>query len=293
MFLRRAERAEAGRGIQYLLQRKTLGGREYYHDKRVAYGLPKDEQEIHRLDFQHFMLRQVMQGNYMAPIDNPKNILDVGAGTGRWAIEMAQSFPDAQVIGLDLEEVPTEQKRPRKYLFQQGNVLYPGLPYGNESFDFVHMRLLAMGIPTYKWAPIIQELLRVTRPGGWVELVETGNTIFPEGPLTRQYYEYVRLISRRAGINLDAIPELSRFASAAGMQHIKEFHMDVPIGQWAGRIGRLGERNMECLYEAIKPRLIREGNMPVEKVDEFWTRMVVEWNNRKAKKRFYVICGQK
>lgn len=42
----------------------------------------------------------------MAPIDNPKTILDVGTGTGIWAIEMGDMFPDAKIIGTDL--APTQ-----------------------------------------------------------------------------------------------------------------------------------------------------------------------------------------
>src|SRR5579872_6941853 len=69
-----------------------------------AYALPKDEREVSRLDLQHFILRNVLQGNYRAPIGQPGAILDVGAGTGRWAQEMAQAFPFTRVVGSDLVE---------------------------------------------------------------------------------------------------------------------------------------------------------------------------------------------
>ncbi len=39
---------------------------------------------------------------YFAPIDKPESILDVGTGTGIWAIEMGDDFPDAQILGTDL-----------------------------------------------------------------------------------------------------------------------------------------------------------------------------------------------
>jgi ubiquinone/menaquinone biosynthesis C-methylase UbiE len=52
--------------------------------------LPKDEGEINRLDFQHFMLRYVLRGNFAAPIRAPRDILDVGCGTGTLAIDVAR-----------------------------------------------------------------------------------------------------------------------------------------------------------------------------------------------------------
>lgn len=42
---------------------------------------------------------------HLAPLANPKRILDIGTGTGIWAIEMAEQYPDAQVIGIDLSPI--------------------------------------------------------------------------------------------------------------------------------------------------------------------------------------------
>ncbi len=48
----------------------------------------------------------LMGGNlYLAPIVDPKTVLDIGTGTGIWAIEMADQYPDATVIGTDLSPV--------------------------------------------------------------------------------------------------------------------------------------------------------------------------------------------
>ncbi len=80
---------------------RVMGGRQRVVG--LPYTLPADMEEIDRLDFLHYMLRFAFQGNYAAPITNPGSILDVGAGTGRWAIEMAQAFPHARVIGLDVK----------------------------------------------------------------------------------------------------------------------------------------------------------------------------------------------
>lgn len=44
---------------------------------------------------------------FNAPIgEKPARILDVGTGTGIWAIEIGDDYPDAEIIGTDLS--PTQ-----------------------------------------------------------------------------------------------------------------------------------------------------------------------------------------
>lgn len=45
------------------------------------------------------------QSIYEAPLEDPEQILDIGTGTGIWAIEMADMFPNAEVIGTDLSPI--------------------------------------------------------------------------------------------------------------------------------------------------------------------------------------------
>lgn len=55
----------------------------------LAYPYPNDEQELDRLDMQHHMFKLVMNNKlYHVPLNNPKQILDIGTGSGIWPIEM-------------------------------------------------------------------------------------------------------------------------------------------------------------------------------------------------------------
>jgi methylase of polypeptide subunit release factors len=54
----------------------------------------------------HEILLHVLGDNlYLAPLENPQAILDVGTGTGIWAVEVAEKFPDCEVIGTDIRYV--------------------------------------------------------------------------------------------------------------------------------------------------------------------------------------------
>lgn len=55
----------------------------------VVYFYPNDEQELDRLDMQHHMLKLVCDDRlFFSPLRKPKQILDIGTGSGIWAMEM-------------------------------------------------------------------------------------------------------------------------------------------------------------------------------------------------------------
>ena len=72
--------------------------------------MPTDEKEQDRLDMHHEILLQVMKGELLlAPLKDPHRILDIGTGTGIWAVDVGDKFPAAEVIGTDLRYLTTSR----------------------------------------------------------------------------------------------------------------------------------------------------------------------------------------
>ncbi|KAL1981644.1 hypothetical protein VTN96DRAFT_2358 [Rasamsonia emersonii] len=59
------------------------------------------------MSLDHYIQQLVLGGTiFCAPISpNPRRILDLGTGTGLWAIDMAKKYPQATVIGTDLSPI--------------------------------------------------------------------------------------------------------------------------------------------------------------------------------------------
>lgn len=242
---------------------EQISGREYAEG--VPYALPSDMGEMNRLDFQHFVLRQAFKGNYAAPLGQPASILDVGSGTGLWAREMAATFPDAQVVGVDIK-APAEIERgaaatdPRlaHYRFVAGNIL-EGLPFPDASFDFTHQRLLFFAIPSDRWQFVLDELARVTRPGGWVEVVEGRYGYEPMGPAAQRIADVMLSAMLQRGIDPRNSNNLARYLESAGLRPAQTRTVKLPVGAWGGRIGQLAATDVQTFSQASKPLLLAQG----------------------------------
>ncbi|HSR25588.1 MAG TPA: class I SAM-dependent methyltransferase [Candidatus Eisenbacteria bacterium] len=224
-----------------------------------AYVLPRDAREIDRLDVQHFAAKAAHAGrNYLAPIAEPARILDVGCGTGQWAFELCAEFPPALVVGLDL--VPSKPRPPGNYRFVRGNVLQ-GLPFLSETFDFVHQRLMVSGIPLKMWPATVRDLVRVTRPGGWLELSEAMPYVEPEGPATRRLWDLLRQLGRSVGLDTmgHVAGGLGRYLEGAGAESVQVHTHRLPIGDWGGQVGAWMASDVRSLFMRMIPAFTPSG----------------------------------
>ncbi|HLR70730.1 MAG TPA: demethylmenaquinone methyltransferase [Pseudogracilibacillus sp.] len=103
--------------------------------------------------------------------------LDVCTGTGDWAIALGKAVgKDGEVIGLDFSKnmlTIAHEKNAQEQLeqlhFTHGNAM--DLPFEDNTFDYVTIGFGLRNVPDYK--TVLQEMHRVTKPGGKVVCLET------------------------------------------------------------------------------------------------------------------------
>ncbi|KAG8800376.1 hypothetical protein FRC16_003049, partial [Serendipita sp. 398] len=144
------------------------------------YYLPSDDPEWTRLEKQHIAVVIGLGGLYPAKEEvrailqpqegETKRILDLGCGTGTWAIEMAREYPHAQVVGVDLAPVPMDREAiPSNCQFEIDNINL-GLSHFRDHFDVIHIRFVGSGLQNFKERT--REIHSCLKPGGiviWID----------------------------------------------------------------------------------------------------------------------------
>jgi len=210
-------------------------GRRYHAHHDGAYYLPNDEDEINRLDLQHIIWRMSLDGGlYISPLpQNITNALDLGTGTGIWAIEFAREHPNAQVIGVDLSPIQPSFV-PDNCSFIVDNIEEEWVY--RQKFDFIHARALVLGV--HDWPKLIRQAWNYTKPGGWIELQEIqassscdDGSAAPDSP-TMQWSRHVLEATRKVGLNPTAAEQFPKLLEEQGYINLHTRSSRWAIGGW-------------------------------------------------------------
>jgi SAM-dependent methyltransferase len=238
------------------------------------YLLPRNAQESLRQRQQHAIFFDALHAHVVAspalPLGPGARMLDAGCGDGYWLFDVTGAHPEAGA-GLDVQEPTSLTTGTFPFTFVRGSVL-ERLPLADAAFDIVHQRMLCAAIPQDRWPSVVRELVRLTRPRGWIELVEGGPIERIPAPCTavRQLAEWTIALARERGIDLEAthrLGEILRAAAGLNQQTIIAYERPLALGYAAGSLGARAADNWLAARASLKSRIIEHGWSDAESYD--------------------------
>ncbi|KAF5009480.1 hypothetical protein FDECE_4303 [Fusarium decemcellulare] len=189
-------------------------------------------------------------------------VLDVGTGSGLWAMEFADQYPHTKVVGTDISPVqPT---------MVPGNLCFEiedctkSWDRKHDYFDFVHLRGLTGSIE--EWSDLFSQVYRHTKPDGLVESheasfrfrsdhrrIKSGSALERMGNMFEQAG-----IQRRCSFTIVDEGTQRKCMEEAGFAILEERKLRMPIGSWPldPKYKVAGEFAHAALYEDIEGYLL-------------------------------------
>ncbi|KAL2126814.1 hypothetical protein VTI74DRAFT_189 [Chaetomium olivicolor] len=191
-------------------------------------------------------------------MDKVEKVLDVGTGTGIWAMDMADTYPHVTVIGTDISPIQPGWVPPNLF-FEHEDMTQPW-SFADNSFDFVHMRYLFGAVAD--WDELFKQAYRVCKPGGYVQSFETDALVFsedgsiPEGSPLDQWGKMFKEAGKKTGRSFLVINEdLQRKGlEAAGFTNMVQWDMNCPLTAWStdSRLHEIGRFSHAALNQDVE-----------------------------------------
>ncbi|ORZ16071.1 S-adenosyl-L-methionine-dependent methyltransferase [Lobosporangium transversale] len=273
---------------------RWIDGRRHHNNEDAVYVLPNDIDEMDRLHLQHYVIRHAFNGNTRAKFDGKihKDVLDVGCGPGTWILEMSTEHTETNFTGIDISAVWPTEIRPRNCRFQVVNAIQ-GLPFEDNTFDFVYQRFMILAYPAKDWPFIVQELVRVTKPGGIIELTEMPVATSSNGPELTKILDVLERGCISKGLDPKVARKLDILLQEAGIKDVKTSHTSIEIGAWGKKVGQLMRENMAGLWSSLKGWLKELTGMTDAQYDSMIKRIFVEYEDYQCYVNCYCAWGVK
>ncbi|CAG8438530.1 1602_t:CDS:2 [Diversispora eburnea] len=106
-------------------------------------------------------------------------------------IKKKKYYPQTKFTGIDIAPIFPTSVKPQNVEFIQANIL-KGLPFKDNTFDFVMIRLMIFAFTIDEWEKAVKEAVRVCKVGGWIEMMEKDILFFGAGRIANGIQHWQR-----------------------------------------------------------------------------------------------------
>ncbi|HEY0752335.1 MAG TPA: methyltransferase domain-containing protein [Ktedonobacteraceae bacterium] len=180
-------------------------------------------------------------------LDDFEHVLDFISGTGTWALNVARMYPEIEVLGLERQSRLVNYASMQAEVRQLGNVSYAQLgtdltrlAFADNFFDLVNANYLFTMLHPHEWQAFFQECLRITRPGGYIRVLEQDWGMTNSPAIEKLSVLFLRGLKKANlglspdGRSIGVLPLLRSFLARAGWISIRQRVMVTDYLQGSG-----------------------------------------------------------
>ncbi|KAF9924861.1 hypothetical protein BGZ65_008099, partial [Modicella reniformis] len=143
-----------------------------------------------------------------------------------------------------------------------------------------------------EWQRTVDELFRVLKPGGWLELLEPDLFVRGGGELCQFAGRYCVGMFEGTGRNPNMIHELQPLLERAGFVNVEVKVWSIPLG-WGGVIGQAMSVNQRQFVNEMKPIYVRQGHGTAEEYEVLTKKIFEEAVEKQGYINYHIATGQK
>ncbi|OAP59115.1 hypothetical protein AYL99_06413 [Fonsecaea erecta] len=214
------------------------------------------QEELRRLDWMDEIFFLINKRKlHLAPVGHGSlRVLDIGFGTGMWAMAMGDKYPQAEIIGVDIsasapEWVPPNTRFEIADIEDEWTFSAP--------FDYIHCRYMAGAIRD--WPQLMRRTFENLKPGAWAEFADLEIDYYSQdGTLTEDdaIPRWIKLATQGMedlGRTLRPGRRLEGWVRDAGFVNVNVVRSPVPVGPWPKNkdLKQIGLLNVVQLSEGL------------------------------------------
>ncbi|KAK3828811.1 MAG: hypothetical protein J3Q66DRAFT_323644 [Benniella sp.] len=210
------------------------------------------------------------------------------SGTRKHPSSVPSSPSLAPEATFDYTGQPMDSPMPSNCFFHKADIAM-GLPFPDNTFDYCHVRLVLWGYPLNSFPDLLNELIRITKTGGWIEFVDMDPCILKATETGTCINEWIKtgLIHRNMDPDLvKGIPRFLReFQEATmrsaqpnnsgtnqgksksrgslilptlpfGLEKLTVSKISLPFGPWGGQIGEQWQQTFTTFLKGLEPMMV-------------------------------------